>query len=184
MLRSLSVLLVLMLAALPAHALRPVAWTAALVGETLVHPGARVGAEFTLVEAGAFECRAALNAGGWWHRGFHTALMVDADAGCRHHFGALYVEARAGAGYLHTLLAGTTYERTEEGFRAVPLASRGGFMPTVGVGAGYDLSRAGGWPVALFGRLAAFGQAPFNGGLALHPALVVGVEWRVQGGAR
>jgi hypothetical protein len=176
---SLSVLL------LPAAALAegpaPLAVSAGFFGETLLHPGGRVGADVTLAEAGGHRLLAAGNLAGYVHRGHSVGLLADVEAGYRFTFDSgFFCEARLGAGYLHTFLAGDVYARGTDGqFRPVALAGQAGFAPSQSVGLGFDLSRRGGAPLGVFLRLGAFEQFPFNSGWNVHLTSQLGLTWRL-----
>ncbi|MFN7132919.1 MAG: hypothetical protein ACK4N5_12630, partial [Myxococcales bacterium] len=80
--RSLPLLVAALLAAAPAAAaeLRPqvsLAW----FGETLLHPGGRLGADVTVLGGARHRLLLGADLGVYHHRGFHTGVLLDAVAG-------------------------------------------------------------------------------------------------------
>lgn len=148
-------------------------------GDMIFHPGVRLGGELGLAEAGGHRLFLGANLGAYHHRGYQTALLADVELGYRYTFtGGFFLEGRAGAGYLHGFLAGTTWEPDGNGgFDPVAAAGNGAFMPTASAGLGFDWSRRGAAPVAVFLRTVAFGQLPVNDRLVPHVAAQLGLSW-------
>jgi hypothetical protein len=152
----------------------------AYFGETIFHPGLRVGADLQLLSGGRHLLLAAGNVGGYHHRGNQTGLLADVELGYRYTFDVgVQLESRIGAGYLHTFLAGTTYERDASGrFEEQSFAGRPSFAPSLTVGLGYDWSKRFGKPIGTFLRLTAFEQFPFNHSWNPHLATQLGLSYQ------
>lgn len=178
-------LLALVLAAAPFSAraqLGPPAVTVGWFGETLLHPGGRVGAETALAERGGHRLLGGGHLSGYLHAGHHLGLLADLELGYRHTFsGGFFLEARAGLGYLRTFLHGDVFERGSDGTfrRASSLAGANAFALTQAAGVGWDLGRRSGLPLSVFLRLGAFERAPFNQGWAVHLTSQLGLSWQL-----
>lgn len=156
--------------------------TVAYFGELATHPGLMVGTERTLWKSGWQETFLGANLGGYQHPGNHGGLFLNGELGYRLTFpSGVSTELSAGAGYLHTRVAGEVYAPAANGqVEAVTDWGRPSFMPSVALGIGYDCS---GWklgPSRLFGRLQGFGQAPYNTYTLMHLATQVGVTWQFK----
>jgi hypothetical protein len=159
------------------------AFSAAYVGELVLHPGALVGIEYRLAPASAAErggtrLLLAANFGSYVHVRNHVGLFVDAELGVRHGFrSGVFVDAFAGLGYLHTFLAAPVYEVGAAGHvTRVTDFGRPAFMPVLGAGTGYETRS-----LAVFLRAETFGQYPFNQHLLPHAAVLVGVRISAAG---
>lgn len=180
MLRKLFVGVALSTTLLAADARAEARWSgvsASYYGETLLHPGARLASEWTLVGGGGHALWAAAALGGYYHRGFAGALFSSTEAGYRYAFDSgVELTSALGIGYLHTFLDGETYVADAGGrFERVSAAGRPGFMASAALGIGYQLAER---RLAPFFRIAVFTQMPFNGRALLHPVAELGVAWR------
>ena len=154
------------------------AFSAAYLGELLLHPGLLLGAEYRLAPARAMSPRGVRlvlggNVGSYVHVRNHVGVLADAELGVRYAFrSGLFAEGFAGVGYLHTFLAAPVYEVNAAGHaERVTDLGRPAFMPVLSAGAGYEQGDLAG-----FARLETFGQYPFNQHLLPHFAVVLGVR--------
>jgi hypothetical protein len=173
-----SALLVLTASAAQAGPSRP-ALSVAYFGENATHPGLLLGAELALAEAGPHRLLVGTHLGGYRHPRYTLAAFAGTELGYRFTFDfGLRAELLAGAGYLHTLLDAPVFAPGAHGGMAqVSDAGRSAFMPSTAVGLGWHFDRQHQGRLALFARLQAFWQYPFNAGFLFHPALQVGLSW-------
>lgn len=116
-----------------------------------------------------------INLGFYSHKNFAIAFFVSTEAGYRRYFGSFFSDATLGTGiqFAHSHLP--VYKRTENGYDQ----SKGNLvriMPVLGIGAGYNFSKA-----AVFTRYELSGEMPFGykGVIALpHQNIHVGTQLR------
>jgi hypothetical protein len=159
------------------------AFSAAYFGELMLHPGVLFGVEYRLapsVSTVTPRTRLLLagNLGGYVHVRNHVGALADAELGVRHGFGSgPFVDAFAGLGYLHTVLAAPVYEVSDDGrVSRVSDFGRPAFMPVISLGTGYETRT-----LAAFLRVETFGQYPFNRHLLPHAALLLGLRFSSAG---
>jgi len=155
-----------------------IAFSAAYLGELLLHPGLLVGAEYRLAPSAAASPRGPLlllagNVGSYVHVRNHVGVMADAELGFRYGFrSGWFADGFAGLGYLHTFLAAPVYEVDDAGHvEHVTDFGRPAFMQVLSAGGGFEKHGLAG-----FARFETFGQYPFNQHLLPHFALVLGVR--------
>ncbi len=160
--------------------------SASWFGETLIHPGGRVGVDVTVLGGGRHRLLVGSNLALYRHAGFHTGVLLDAVAGYRFTFDSgVTLDGRLGAGYLRTFLDGDTFARAADGsFERRPFAGANAFAPVQSFSVGYDFSRLTAAPLTVFAGLTSFVQLPFNEGAMLHVAGQLGLSWRFGLAAR
>jgi len=163
----------------PVHAApHPTSVSASYFGDSIAHPGLRLGTDFALLAHGGNALLVTGSVGGYDHRGSATGLLAAVELGYRYELGiGLQLEARVGAGYLHTLLDGKPFESTGDGqFRQMSLAGAGAFAPSGTIGFGWDFTGYG-RPIAAFLRLTTLFQVPTSGATVMHPVIELGASW-------
>jgi hypothetical protein len=143
------------------------------------HPnlGIRIGTELYYSRNENRQIIQTINLAYYHHKDFQNGLYVSSEFGYRKFFNNAFADATVGVGYLliHAALPryqmkGTDYERVGSRF--------GRIMPTIGLGAGYQLDN-----VSVFSRYEMFGEIPFgyNGVPALpHKAIHVGTRTNLK----
>lgn len=156
------------------------ALTLAWFGEFLFRPGGQLGAEVTLADSGPHALLGSAHLTSFYHPHLSVGLGAEVGLGYRASFAnGLFLELHGALGYLHTFLAGTTYERDAAGaLHTVAAAGNPAFAPSGTGGIGYDLSRRGRSPLELFLRVTGFGQYPVNETWVPHVALQLGLAYR------
>lgn len=86
-----------------------------------------------------------------------------------------FTETSAEIGVSRTFLAGTTYQVTDEGRISTEKAAGQYYAAaTVGAGFGYDISKRGTLPLALYSKLNLLTLFPYNSTLYIRPTLEIG----------
>lgn len=148
-------------------------------GEMLAHPGLSLGIEYPLLQNGPHRVFAAAQAGGYTHPQNHSAWFLLAQAGYRWHPGNWSLDMTLGVGVMDVWLAGPVYSFA--GSDTPVLSNDSGhaaFMPSISLGAGYDLPP--GWlnMRKVFVKATVFGEYPYNTYLLPHLALETGIQWQ------
>ena len=154
----------------------------AYFGETITHPGFRLGGEWSVVDRPKYALIAGADLGFYSHKRSHTALFTDVKFGVRGTTrSGLYLDVFAGIGYFHTWVNGDVYVQDGDGVALRGLsAGRPHVMPNGSFGLGWDFSRKTELPLSVFVSLAPFSEYPFNTKSAMHAALLVGATWRFR----
>ncbi len=146
---------------------------ASYFGETGTHPGLAFGVDYGLLRIGEpHELFARGQLGSYLHPRLYWGAFAGGELGWRStaSFG-LRGELALGFAYLHTLLASPVYEVGSDGrARASTDFGRPNVMPSISFGAGWDLGRRTGVPLAVMLRPMVFWQLPVNHAALLHAA--------------
>jgi hypothetical protein len=114
----------------------------AYFGENVLHPGLVLEFEYEKGYTPMFSLPLRTNLGYYWNRDY-SAFFLDVHKGFRKYFrSGLFLEQSIGTGLILKSY-GTEMWYMDEYFNSVPHGNKPvlGFMPSVTVGAGYDLSR-------------------------------------------
>lgn len=152
-------------------------------GEMVTHPGMTLGMEYSISASPNHQMILSTNMGGYVHPRNNTSLFLREQWGQRVCFrNGVFIEQFIGLGYLHHFAqGGKIYEVLPNGAVVkVPNNGRPMFMPSVGVGAGYDLGKLTGKKIMLYVRPELFWKAPFNGYYLTHLALNAGLIFNIK----
>lgn len=143
-------------------------------GESLTHPGINGGIEWVPLRRGPISLMLAAESGFYVHPQNHSALFAQGIVGFRAKasFG-LTGTLTLGSGYLHTFRGGDVYN--DRGERILDLG-RPNFMPSAGLEGSWTVAAIGRWAVSPFLRLFLFGQFPYNDGLLMRGAIIIGAR--------
>jgi len=146
-------------------------------GETITHPGIKIGYENTFFRGFNFT----VSIGTYVHQRNHVGLFLSSGLNWRHTFSSGYsMEFGIGLGYLHTWEhGGPTYVVDDNGNVSVrPRIGRPNFMPSIKLGLfGWDLRQRTNIPMRINTDIIAFGQYPFNNFILPRFALRVGATY-------
>ncbi len=137
-------------------------------GKSVMHPGVKVSSPIINLVSDSSritrEFAVSPGLGIYYHPGNHTGIFLSAEAGFKIVFPkGLFLESYVGAGYLRTFLDGKTYVVAENGdVKRKYLAGDHQFMPSLGIGIGRRIIKAGSWLDGYFFRAGGFLQYPYN----------------------
>lgn len=161
-------------------------------GESITHPGLKVGIEHSLWEnsfqkttskGNQFNKKQSLflssNVGFYHHRRFHTALFVNGELGYRKvKKRGFKAEMLVGVGIMRTFLSGNTFSVLENGEIELQRgAGQYGFMPSLAVAFGKDLSFTKNRNWAFHIKPSIYFQVPYNHTILPHFALETGITY-------
>ena len=159
----------------------PTEWRAAYAGELLTHPGAAVGLTRVLAFSHTWSgFRHALvvtpEVGFYEHPRNHVGAFIDVALGWQlsHRSGARFT-AQAGAGYLHTWLAGPVYTVDDAGVHEVHDAGRPHLMLALPIEFGWRVPANRERWLSPFLRLMPFARYPYNGTFLPQALVELGV---------
>ena len=144
----------------------------AYAGETFTHYGLKAGYEHALrtfprPDSPAWgELLVSLNLTVYRHPHNHVGVIVAPELAYRRtgRRGG-FAEVAVAPAFFRYFLEGKTYEANPEGgFNRVRMAGRNGFLPTVAIGFGKDLSVRRNLPLSWYARLNFMQQRPYNAG--------------------
>lgn len=159
-------------------------YTAAYFGETVTHPGMLLGIEYYPNGNANYQTILATNIGGYVHTRNNTSIFLREQWGQRITFkSGVFIEQFIGVGYLHHFASGgKIFEVLPNGAVVkTPNNGRSMVMPSVAVGAGYNLKRSTGIDLLIYVRPELFWKAPFNGYYLTHFALNAGFIFKLNG---
>jgi hypothetical protein len=139
--------------------------------------GIRVGTEFYYTNKSGHQTMQTVNLGYYHHKNFQSGVYVSTEFGYRKFIGDFFLDGTIGGGYLLITSALPRYENNGGDYEKIS-NSFGRFMPTVGLGAGYQFNS-----VMVFSRYEMFGEMPFGfkGLPALpHKTLHVGTRFNLR----
>ncbi len=118
------------------------------------------------------------------HKAFHTNLYLQAELTNRRQYSkGLYVDASLGAGLSRTILAGATYEVSENGdVRKVPFAGKSYGLISANAAIGYNLGmQKNHLPLNIYFRPGALLIFPYNNLVLPSPTIEIGAIYRLNG---
>lgn len=153
--------------------------SAAYYGDTITHPGLKLGAGVPLLERGQHLIFGAANLGYFHHERNSENLFANAEAAYRFTFSfGLYLDLALGAGYMHTFADGPIYTVEDGAVRRAANTGHPLFMPSAGLGVGYLLGPGPkGGPLTIYIESSFFGQYPRDHLFVGRLALEVGLAW-------
>ena len=149
----------------------------AYLGELYVHPGGKLGATTRLLGSDRHRLFGGA-AAGFYDEPQHTlTAFAGVELGYRLTFDTgVYVEALAIAAYQRMFANGPVYEVEGGVAREVTDTGEPAFMPGLGLGVGWDLSRVpGAPPFRLYVRQLGFGQYPLDRLLVMNVGAELGI---------
>ncbi|CAD5254210.1 MULTISPECIES: hypothetical protein [unclassified Imperialibacter] len=150
-------------------------------GELVLHPGLSMGIDYTLARKNWVTVHWDSELGGYWHRWNNTAVFLKSSIGARFPVRSLFVDLNVGAGYIHSLPAGTMYQISSEG--GIEIAANWGsphFMPTTSFLIGWDGTRIMNLPWTFHAGVEAYLQSSFNHIFLPHAAAKVGFTYKFK----
>lgn len=179
-------------------------WEASLsyFGETGLHPGAKVGLNYTYQQKDKSKIKTKRNgiqvqkgvshqfllmsnAGGYHHSKYLTNLFVSVESGYRLSFWrqkenkkrkVYFLESTIGAGYLKYFHYGTTFETDGDTFQEKKLGGGNSFMPTSSFGFGMNIPNKKDLPIYWFAKPTFFMEIPQTSFPVMHLAIDIGVR--------
>lgn len=159
-------------------------FTAGYFGETITHAGVLLGIEYCPYGNAKYQMVLATNIGGYVHIRNNTSLFLREQWGQRTTFkSGVFIDQFIGLGYLHHFASGgKIFEVLPNGAVVnIPNSGRPMIMPSVAVGAGYNLKKVSGINLVVYFRPELFWKAPFNGYYLTHFALNAGFLFKLTG---
>jgi hypothetical protein len=167
---------------------RPIPLTITLYSESVGLPGfenflkdpafgVRVGTEFYYANKSGYQTLQTVNLGYYYHKDFQSGVYLSTEFGYRKFIGDFFLDGTIGGGYLLITSALPRYENRGSDYEKIS-NTFGGFMPAVGLGAGYRFNS-----MMIFSRYEMFGEMPFGfkGLPALpHKTLHVGTRFNLK----
>ena len=158
-----------------------------------VYPGMKVGMEFSLLSKEKYRTRRSrervktkeifttANLGGYVHPQNNAYIFLNGEIGYRKiRNNGFKKEVLLGLGYLRAIHLPKTYELgSDTAPNEVNFAGQGGIMPSIAIGFGWDY-RHKDIPIAWHIRPTLAVQTPYNHSVLLHPAVEVGISYRLK----
>lgn len=161
------------------RAARAVELGIAYYGETITHPGVKLGVGLPIAEGGWHLAYGAFNLGAFHHERNSDSVFANAELGYQLTFPiGLLVDVAIGAGYLHTFAAGPVYAVEGGAVRRVANLGQPLFMPSVSLGLGWRfVNGPGGGPLEVTVKPFFFTEYPRDHLLIGTVGLEVGLAW-------
>ncbi len=150
-------------------------------GELVLHPGLCLGVDYTLIRKNLVIVHWDSEFGGYWHKWNNSALFLKTSIGTRFPIKSMFVDLNLGAGYMHSFVAGTIYQKSSDG-GLERAANRGHshFMPGTSLLFGWAGNKKKQHPWSFHIGAEIYLQSSFNHIFLPHAAAKVGFTYKFK----